>query len=352
MSKWIWVVPICRNRCRGFTLVELLVVITIIGILIALLLPAVQSAREAARRTQCQNQLKQLGLAMLVHEQAQGFLPGGGWAYDWSGDPDRGTGMKQPGGWTYSVLPYLEQEALHQTGSDGDQNAITDQQRDGALERTQTPLAVFNCPSRRRPAVYTKSVPRAAHHNGRTVERGVTIDYAANAGSVFKGGYCTWTGDLGGPNSIPAVDTYPWETNCRLSQANGISYTRSEVTMAAIRDGSSNTYMLGEKHVKPNHYLDGIDLGDDDDVYTGMSADTYRWCDYDADTGVGRVPMRDAENEETHTLIWRFGSAHPGRCHFVFCDGSVRAIGYTVDPVLHSLLGNRKDGEPIDGSKL
>src|SRR5688572_13009998 len=133
---------------RGFTLVELLVVIAIIGILIALLLPAVQAAREAARRTQCTNHLKQLSLGMLQHHEALGFMPTGGWGWTWTGDPDRGFGLKQTGGWSYNILPYIEQTALHDLGRDNDPNTITDPQRDGALKRDQTPVAEFVCPTR------------------------------------------------------------------------------------------------------------------------------------------------------------------------------------------------------------
>ena len=100
----------------GFTLVELLVVITIIGILIALLLPAVQAAREAARMTQCQNNIKQLAQGCMNHENSTGRYPTGGWGWHWTGDADMGNDAGQPGGWIYNLLPFIEQQALHDLG--------------------------------------------------------------------------------------------------------------------------------------------------------------------------------------------------------------------------------------------
>ena len=138
-----------EKQRRAFTLVELLVVITIIGILVALLLPAVQAAREAARRMQCSNNLKQLGMAALNHESATGHFPTGGWGWYWVGDPDRGTGKDQPGGWIYNLLPYIEQEALYLLPADGDPKNITAKQLAGAAVMVQQPVTLLNCPSRR-----------------------------------------------------------------------------------------------------------------------------------------------------------------------------------------------------------
>ena len=142
-----------RSPKIGFTLLELIVVMSIIGLLMSLLLPAVQAARDAARRVHCANNVKQLALGSLHHESAHQFFPSGGWGLLWYGDPDRGFGKTQPGGWIFSVLPYVDLQNLHDLGS-GDTNMTT---RIASTQcRMTTPLSLLMCPSRRPAILYPR----------------------------------------------------------------------------------------------------------------------------------------------------------------------------------------------------
>ena len=132
---------------HGFTLVELLVVITIIGMLVGLLLPAVNMAREAGRRTTCMNNLHQLSEACLSTPQKLNFFPSGGWGSNWVGIPDSGVGVNQPGGWIYQLLPYMEEDDLHDLGKGGTNPAAS-------ATRVSTPIPALYCPTRRAGLAY------------------------------------------------------------------------------------------------------------------------------------------------------------------------------------------------------
>ena len=162
-----------------------MVVITIIGILISLLLPAVQSAREAARGLQCQNNLKQLALGCLQHEAAHGFLPTGGWDWAYAGDPDLGFDGGQPGGWVYNVLPYVEQQTLHDMGM-----GMSQPQKDDARKQVaQTPLPILYCPTRRPAIAYPNQYSPWMGGASNPVPNAARSDYAGNSGTALIYGW-------------------------------------------------------------------------------------------------------------------------------------------------------------------
>ena len=337
--------PQHTSGVRAFTLVELLVVIAIIGILIALLLPAVQSAREAARRMQCSNNLKQDALAALQHESAMGYFPTGGWGYGWVGDPDRGFGATQPGGFFYNILPFLEQQTIHDMGA-GETDA--DRKKDITLQMAQTPLAMFSCPSRRQPAAYPVRSSRNwlvnASKPSDLSQGWFRADYCVNGGSKqVSWGY--------GPSSYSAADVGNGFADAeKLSSINGLSYQRSQVTIAQIRDGTSNTYLLGEKYLRPEDYYSGDDHGDDEPALGADDLDMHCWTCYDPANPNGYGTFQPRADKPGYTTNVAFGSPHAGTFNVAFCDGSVRSMSYTVDRLAHKYLGDREDGQVIDGA--
>lgn len=334
---------------RGMTLVEVLVVIAIIGVLAGFLLPAVQVAREASRRSACQSNLRQLALASLQHEHAQGILPTGGWGGWWVGDPDRGFGQKQTGGWAFNVLPFIEQTALRDLGT-GMQDAQA--KADQIAIRLATPVPTFTCPSRRSSGLstYVKSnnffvtaVPDTISRKPSSITRG---DYAGNMGSGippfnYRSGFS--------PQPALFIDQMAtedlWTQTCG-PPPDGTIFRRSRIRMRDVIDGTSCTYLLGEKYLDPVKMNNGTDEGDDQSLYSGHDRDSVR---------VGCVaPYQDVANFDPYTLYPStdadakaivFGSSHPGSCGMAMVDGSVRTTDYGIEASVHQGLAARNDGQ-------
>jgi len=318
------------RRPRAFTLVELLVVIAIIGILMSLTLPAIQSARESGRKTQCRNNVRNIAQACNSHLEAQKCYPSGGWGWGWAGDPDRGFGMKQCGGWIYSILPYIEETALHDKGK-GESDAV---KRQVGAERVGTPIPLFSCPTRRRPdqLPYIHGSPYFNIDRPSVIARS---DYAGNGGDT---GFADTTK---GPGTAPALIPSSSFVNA-FSAANrnstGIISTIGQWNAAHIKDGLSKTYLVGERYLHVSTYETGSPSDDDQGWDVGYDWDTVRWTN--------REPKFDEQVDNVNGGNENFGSIHLGSFHMAMCDGSVKSVSYEIDLTIHLQCGNRKDGGP------
>ncbi len=306
-----------KTHVRGFTLVEVLVVIAIIGILIALLLPAVQAAREAARRTQCINNLKQIGLAIENHDSAKR-------AYPMGRDQTRQYGVS----WAFQILSYMENEPLYKARKldervDSDENAMA----------LRTPVSTFHCPSRRNAAA-----DRDFDNDDDPTEKpaaGAGGDYAANPGKDIVYGI------------VPGAEGRDKRVQSLIIKRDeaGPMFTFSRIQSRQVTDGLSKTLAVGERHIPPlpagvpagkGHYMQG-----DTAFFSGDNCETIF-----AVADLGLANGRDDPSRE------KFGSAHTVTTHFVMLDCHVRPIDHSIDKQLLGYLSFIGDGHVIDDDEL
>lgn len=293
-------------RRSGFTLIELLVVIAIIAILVALLVPAVQKVREAASRTQCLNNLKQIGLSIHGFHDTKKMLPASRMDHHYAT-------------WAFQILPFMDQVPLYEQWD----LTRTYYYQTAAVQGAQ--LSVYYCPARRSPGQMSRlgdvpdnSTPDANHHSGALGDYAcVPGDNAGPAGSLYN--------EAGANGSIILGDI-----------SGGLSNWKSRTKIAHIIDGLSNTVFIGEKHVLQNRMGDAG--AGDGSIFNGDHPDNF--------SRIGGPGYVLAGNPTT-PYNSQFGSWHPGVCHFLWGDGTVRAISTTINTTVLGYLTVRNDGNAI-----
>ena len=295
------------QRRSAFTLVELLVVIAIIGTLVALLLPAVQAAREAARRSQCVNNLKQIGLAVQMHHDTRKQFPTGRFAQEQQGPS-----------WAFLLLPQLEHNVNYE--SYDPKLPVFDEANSDAM---RTPVETFVCPSRRTPAA-----DRDFDNNDQppvVVAAAPGGDYAANAGLHYRFGSTA--------NPLEGKDP---------ALVAGPIHTRSRVKARQVTDGLSQTMAIGEKHI-PTEFAEDVPPEQEHQA----AGDTAYFAGDRPETIFAGTENGIAEGTGD-TSSDKFGSEHSQLVHFVFLDGHVSPLQTSIDEEALKRLSTIADGQVVD----
>lgn len=309
------------QRRLAFTLIELLVSIAIISILIGLLLPAVQAAREAARQVQCKNHLKQIALAAHNYESAFRFFPG------YAGErkpalvifPNARRNEAMRGwNWISKTLVFMEQEVLgEQWGHIG---STTEALSPEHIQMLTSPLSVLHCPTRRGADAY----PLIGTFQTRFGEMAARSDYAMNGGNAYFGGT-----DASGEAQIHVDDEGVWKLG-QLTRTNH------------VKDGLSNTYLVGEKAMDSTKYETGTDFGD--------RAPATGWVDnHRAANSTVRFAARSPGPDSANSCLvcHDFGSAHWTNWNAAMADGAVRSIFYSMDMEVHRATASSHGKETL-----
>jgi prepilin-type N-terminal cleavage/methylation domain-containing protein len=309
--------PVSR---KGFTLIELLVVIAIIAILIGLLLPAVQKVREAANRTQCTNNLKQMGLAFMSHHDVFKVFPSGGMRWTdgndrvWSGPNKTGSPAvydKQSWGWMYQILPYIEQQTVW---ADRNEDQVT-----------SFVVPIYFCPTVGKIRVY-----KYTQNGDQDTQDRAMNDYLGNGGWWGYNNFSQPSASLDGP----------------LVPSKILSNKARRVT--DITDGTANTILVGEKMLYPNAFRGSSYCSDDQGYTDGWDNDTMAFAVGQGSKTSAPIPPQPIirSGPEPADCGAVFGSSHAA-CLFVFCDGSVHSVSFSINPDNWVRLCSGQDGQPL-----
>jgi prepilin-type processing-associated H-X9-DG protein len=314
------------------------------------------------RRAACKSNLRQIGEAANAHCTKLGYYPSNGWGKNWLGDPDCGFGASQPGGWLYSLLPFIGMDTIHDIAGGKGTSIISDKASGkvgvpDALQSATIPL--FICAARRKAIAYPLT---AVAMNGKTPNPalGGKTDYAVNGGSIPFGdprlvSTPSYAPSYPGTDPGPPINCYTAFPKCTWSYPdqsafNGVSGARSQVTPGQIQDGLSNVFLAGEKYVNTTCYTNGADYGDSNSIFAGNDYSNARWVFFSSGPSVPitniAAPMKDNNKDgglNTPTAYW-FGSCHSQGTHFLFCDGSVKMLPYNIDFPTYQSLSVRNDG--------
>jgi len=320
---------ICRRG--AFTLVELLVVIAIIGILIALLLPAIQAAREAARLVKCSNNLKQIGLASICYERVNKKYANG------VGFP-RLTSMLSSPPWMVAILPFMDETSLYNTASSiaGYGGARQTVPLDAVKSLFAMPVPVFYCPSRRGAAAYGTRTAISVPTYGAVITLASKTDYALNGGAD-RAPTDTFSADPGTGIPTPVDLKGIWDADPKTGAAR-------PVRVREISDGLSKTYFCGEKLISADSYETGKFTGDKGSLYDCPLGDCVRF----AQQPPRHDPLTDAHATSGCSNCHEFGSAHTAVWNAAFCDGSVHSLSYNMSFSTHKALASRAGGDAAD----